>query len=159
RMRMHAQIGVMGLLAAACLAGTQAIPTSGQGASVSPTAIDVGFSKLYELQFAEARTKFAQWEGTNPNDPLGPAAERASYLFEEFNAQGVLTSEFFLDDDKLFGSKALKTDPTRKTGFESAVSRAQNIAKARLKANANDVDALFSLAITTGMQGDYLSII
>src|SRR6478752_7407783 len=62
--------------------------------------IDAGFHLLYDLKAAEARAQFAVWQKRHPEDPLGSASEAASYLFEECYQQGVLTSEFFLDDSR-----------------------------------------------------------
>jgi hypothetical protein len=121
--------------------------------------LDAGYHLLYELRFADARVQFAAWEKAQPNDPMGPTAEAGSYLFAEFYAQGVLTSEYFLDDDKLLGGKPLKPNQEWRAGFEGAVSRVQKISTARLHAHANDETALLALAMTTGMRADYASII
>ena len=34
---------------------------------------------------------------------MGKSAEAASYLYEQFNAKGVLSSDFFLNDDTFLG--------------------------------------------------------
>src|SRR6266849_9930270 len=65
--------------------------------------IEAGFHLLYELKFPEARAKFASWEKLHPEDPLGSVSEAAGYLFEEFYQQGVLTSDFFLNDKRMLG--------------------------------------------------------
>jgi hypothetical protein len=121
--------------------------------------LDVGFHQLYELRFADARAQFTAWEKAQPNDARGPMAEAASYLFEEFYAQGVLTSEYFLDDDRLLGGKPLKPNPVRRDALLGALDRTQKLALARLHDNANDANALFALAISMGMRSNYASII
>lgn len=70
------------------------LPAWGAG----PPVVENGFHLLYETRFEEARLRFRAWEKTNPQDPLGHAWEGASYLFKEFYQQGVLSSQFFLDD-------------------------------------------------------------
>ena len=62
------------------------------------TRAHAGFDFLYEQKFAEAREAFASWESRNPEDPFGVVAVAASYLFEELYLQGVLTSDFFLNE-------------------------------------------------------------
>jgi hypothetical protein len=121
--------------------------------------IDAGFRLLYELKFPQARAKFTDWEVRHPQEALGPAAEAASYLFEEFDRQGVLTSEFFLDDDRLLGGVQEKPDPIMREAFNNADRKAQDLAHARLKSNPSDADALFALTISTGMLADYSSLI
>ena len=56
-----------------------------------------GFRLLYIQRYPQARTAFAAWESQHPDEPFGEVAVAASYLFEEFYYQGVLTSDFFLN--------------------------------------------------------------
>ncbi len=156
--RIPARILASGILLAAAgwAAGAQAIPKL---AAPSDSQMDLGFHELYELRFADARTLFATWEKTQPNEALGPMAEAASYLFEEFYAQGVLSSEFFLDDDRLLGGKPLTPDPGRRFAFQDALDRTKKLALARLHEHADDTNALFALAMSMGMRGDYASVI
>jgi hypothetical protein len=65
--------------------------------------LDTGFRDLYKLDFEGARAQFRDYQKEQPADPLGKAAEAATYLYEQFNEKGVLTSKFFLDDDKFLG--------------------------------------------------------
>ena len=81
------------------------------GASPSPSLLDTGFAEMYKTEFVRARKTVQDFEKLYPDDPMGPTAEAASYLFEEFNRQGVLTSEFFLDDKKLLGGVAILRIP------------------------------------------------
>ena len=139
-----------------CAAGAQG---NSEVSALSESQLDTGFHELYELRFADARVQFAAMEKAQPNDARGPMAEAASYLFEEFYAQGVLTSEYFLDDDRLLGGKPLKPNPERRAALLGALDRTQKLALARLHDNANDANALFALAISMGMRSNYSSII
>lgn len=131
-----------------------------KAAPVSPALeIEAGFRLLYELKFSEARGEFASWEKNHPEDPIGSVSNAAGYLFEEFYYQGVLSSDFFLNDKRLLGGIEGKPDAKRKAAFNEAIVRARDIAKRRLKANASDADALFALTLATGMQADYAGIL
>lgn len=121
--------------------------------------LEAGFRLLYELKPAEARTQFAIRQKTHPEDPLSSAVEAASYLFEEYYRQGILTSEFFLDDDRFLGDIPIKADAALRQSFFTASTRAQDLARLRLKTNPNDANALFALTISVGMQADYTSMI
>jgi hypothetical protein len=113
-----------------------------------------GFQLLYQLKFDQAREGFAQWQQKRPAEPLGPALEAASDLFEEFYRKGVLTSEFFLDDNRMLGGIRDKPDPELERQFASAVQRAQKLARARMAKQPKDPDALFALTLIGGMQAD-----
>ena len=120
---------------------------------------DEGFRLLYELQFKQARARFLAWQQTHPEDELGYAWLAASYLFEELYEQGVLTSEFFLDDERLLGGIRGRPDTQRGSAFRAAVMRAEELARRRLRTNSTDSDALFTLTITTGMLADYTGLV
>ena len=118
-----------------------------------------GFRLLYEQKFPEGREKFAEWTARNPDDPFGYVAEAASYLFEELYRQGVLTSDFFLDDSKFLKGIKGKPDPERMKSFLGATRRARELAKVRLKTNPRDQEALFALTLAAGMESDADSIL
>ena len=121
--------------------------------------LDTGFHLLYELKPEEARSHFAAWQQAHPADPLGSAAEAASYLFEECYRQGVLTSAFFLNDNRFLGRVPLTPDPALRAAFFAADEQAQDLAQRRLKTNPDDTNALFAMTLSVGMQADYASLI
>jgi len=121
--------------------------------------LEDAFRHMYELEFDAARRDVAAYRLQRPEDPLGTAAEAASYLFEEFDRQGVLTSEFFLDDDRLLGGVKGSVDAKRSAAFLAANARARSMAEARLKANPNDADGLFVLTLADGMESDFEALI
>ncbi len=118
-----------------------------------------GFQLLYELKFADARAQFQAYEKGHPDDPLAPAFEAASYLFEELHRQGVFKSEFFLDDKRFAKGIEGRPDEKRKAAFLSAIARTQELAKKRLQANPKDADALLALTMTSGMLADYTALL
>ena len=125
----------------------------------SAPEIDAGFRELYELRFSQAREQFAMWKEKHPEDPLGDVSIAASYLFEEFYRQGVLSSAFFLNDKRLLGGIKGKPDEDRAASFKSANRRARDIALQRLKLDSHDTRALYALTLATGMEADYLGIL
>jgi hypothetical protein len=118
-----------------------------------------GFRMLYDLRFADARAIFIQWQRDHSTDPMGLIAEAASHLFEEFERNGVLTTTFFLDDDRLLGGIKGSANPDRTKAFESANARARSLADAQLKKDARDANALLAMTLAAGMQADYASLI
>jgi hypothetical protein len=119
----------------------------------------LGFHLLYELKFDEARKRFTTWEHEHAGQPIGPALEAASSLFEEFYRKGVLTSEFFLDDKRLLGGIEGDPDAALDEQFASAAQRAGELARRRLQNQRLDPEALFALTLIEGMQADDLFLI
>ncbi len=118
-----------------------------------------GYRLLYHLQFSEARAIFLTWQREHPTDPMGLASEAASYLFEEFELHGVLTVEFFLNDETLLGGIRGKADAARTRSFAAANQRAKELAESQLRRTPGDATALLALTLASGMQADYLSLI
>jgi len=128
-------------------------------ADPSSRMLDAGFRDLYELDFQGARVQFLAYENARPEDPLGKAAEAASYLYEEFNKKGVFTSEFFLDDAKLLGGVDGKPSENRNDAFLHANQQAREIAAQILHANSRDARGLLVVTLTDGMESDYEALI
>lgn len=138
-------------------ASSTAIPTI--SAAPSSALLETGFRDLYSLDFKGAREEFLSYQRLVPDDPMGKAAEAASYLFDEFNEKGVFTSEFFLNDDKFLKGVPGSPEENRNLDFEHANDAARRQAKARLKVNPRDARALLVLTMTDGMESDYDALI
>jgi tetratricopeptide (TPR) repeat protein len=145
------------------LAGALGVPAgaaeSGEAEVLSAPELDAGFHLLYELKLVEARAKFAARQAAHPLDPLGSAAQAASYLFEECYRQGILTSEYFLDDKRFLGKIPIKPDQKLRDAFFGWDLRAQALARLRLEKDPDDLNALFSMTVSLGMQADYAGLI
>ena len=121
--------------------------------------LNAGFDLLYRQRFAEAREAFANWESHNPEQPFGQVAIAAGYLFEELSRQGVLTSDFFLNEKKFLHGIEGSPDPERMSHFRDAVARACELARERQKTNPKDGEALLALTLAAGMESDAESIL
>jgi hypothetical protein len=136
---------------------TQPVPSMEADAPAS--MLESGFRNLYELDFQSGRDKFIEYQKTHPEDPMGKAAEAASYLFEQLNEKGVLTSNFFLNDSKFLNGIDGDPSQNRNPKFLEANEQAREMAKQRLQANPRDPQGLLVLTMTDGMEADYDAII
>ena len=134
-------------------------PDAGAPAFTTVPELSAGFDLLYQQKFAEAREAFANWESRNPEDPFGAVAVAASYLFEELYLQGVLTSDFFLNEKKFLHGIDGSPDPERMIHFHEALMRGRELAQEREKTNPKDGEALFALTLAAGMESDAESIL
>jgi hypothetical protein len=133
---------------------------SSSSSAVRPSPLlDTGFRQLYELNFQGARGNFVSYQQQHPGDPLGKAAEAASYLYEQFNAKGILSSAFFLNDSKFLNGADGSPAQNRNEAFLTANDRARDMAREQLKSNPNDAHALLVLTMTDGMEADYDALI
>jgi hypothetical protein len=113
---------------------------------------------MYNLQFSEAQRTFSDWRRDYPDDPLGPASQATVYLFAELDRMRVLESEFFMSDQRFFGSRPAP-DPAVKRSFDAAIGDTTTLAARRLAANASDPDALFADLMRHGLRADYLCLV
>ncbi len=125
----------------------------------STALLDTGFHNLYQLDFQSAREEFVAYQNLAPDDPMGKAAEAASYLFEQFNAKGVFTSAFFVDDSKFLKGVDGSPEENRNQKFEDANNKAREHARKILRSDAQDTNAMLVLTMTDGMESDYDALI
>ena len=118
-----------------------------------------GFNLLYQQKFIEAREIFREWQSRNPEEPFGEVALAASYLFEELYRQGVLTSDFFLNEKRFLHGIEGKPDPAQMNCFREALTRARTLARQRQKTRPKDPEALFALTLAAGMESDAYAIL
>ena|SRR6516165_4270169 len=135
------------------------VPSGDSPAFTAVPELSAGFDLLYEQKFAEARQTFVSWESRNLEDPFGEVAVAASYLFEELYFQGVLTSDFFLNEKRFLHGIDGRPNPERMSHFGEALARARELAMVRQKTNPNDGEALFALTLAAGMESDAESIL
>jgi hypothetical protein len=121
--------------------------------------LDKGFHDLYELRFDSARSTFLAYQKAHPQDPMGKAAEAASYLFEQFHTKGILTSAFFLNDDRFLGGIEGSPSQNKNPAFLEANHAAHEVAKKAVKANPRDAHGLLVLTMTDGMESNYAALI
>lgn len=114
---------------------------------------------MYNVDFAGANRILDTYVHENPTDPMGHTFRASSDLFFELDRLKVLEGEFFADDKRIADKRGLKPDPNLRNSFFGAMDRAKQAANQRLKQNPTDSDALFALAINSGMAMDYTALI
>lgn len=138
---------------------TAAFPARANEAEETPALTSVpelmsGFRLLYIQKFPEARAQFTAWESQHPDEPFGEVAVAASYLFEEFYRQGVLTSDFFLNEKKFLKGIDGQPDAQSMKGFDDAIRSTRKLAAERMAKNPADLEALYALTLAAGMESD-----
>jgi len=134
-------------------------PLFGSDTPLSGTPLNDGYYALYNLDFTAAHAHFQQWMTAHPEDPLGPASDAAAYIFTEFDRLGVLDIELFSDDNRFTSRTRPAIDPVLKQGFTNRIAQAERLANAALQSNPKDANAFYCLAVTSGMQADWASLI
>jgi tetratricopeptide (TPR) repeat protein len=155
-MRFFVHILLAALIApVVCLRPASATSSQAEGPAFTPVPeLEQGYRLLYQQKFPEAREVFERWIEQNPTEPFGQVSLAASYLFQEFFLQHVLTSDYFLDDKRFLGGIIGLPDSDRVKNFQNSCGRAKTLAFQRLKTHPRDPEGLFALTLCAGMQSD-----
>jgi len=152
RWRSHSVVAL--LLFSAAVRNARANADAASPAFSNVPELVSGFQSLYLQNFTEAREKFSKWETQHPDEPFGEVAVAASYLFEEFYRQNVLSSDFFLNEKGFLHGIEGKPDAERMKSFQEAIRLARKLARQRLEKNERDPEGLFAMALSAGMESD-----
>jgi hypothetical protein len=121
--------------------------------------LEAGFHAMYGLNFEESGKMFTEYEQAHPTEPLGYAAEATSVFFGELKRLKLLEAEFEEDNKKFFAKANGVPDPKLKQRMLDLSARTQTLAEGALRRNASDEQALFALALTNGILGDYCALV
>jgi len=135
-----------------------AIPALLASPAIDPV-VDRGYRQMYDLNFEQAHTTFAQWELDHPADPLGPASNAAAYLYAEFDRLKILQSELFVDDGVFRKRPKPASDPAVRRAFDGELFKAEQLADDILSRSSEQADALFAKVLVMGLRSDYIALI
>ena len=123
------------------------------------TLLEEGYRLMYNLQFAEAHRTLAEYTRQQPQDPMGPVADGAAYLYSEFDRLRILQSELFTEDSKYLSFRKPPADPVAKDRFHAALDKGKQLIDRALKQNPNDGNAMFADTLRMGLRADYFAMI
>jgi len=131
---------------------------SAQTQSVEAT-LDESYRAMYNLRFDQAFKKAEEAKAMAKDDPMPWVAQASAVLFREFDRLEILRSEMFDTDERFSDGGALSWNAAAKAEFESAIRGAEKLAQERLKQDKRDINALFALTLTNGLQADDAALI
>ncbi len=117
------------------------------------------YEPIYNLDFDRAGHLLDRWGQKNENDPRLPMTHAAIILFREFQRLDILEAQFFVDDEEFKRRDRPEPDPELRERFYRQLNRTETMAQARLETSPENVDALFSMTLASGLRADYLSLI
>lgn len=113
-----------------------------------------GFAALYNLDYENARRSFRELARLYPDHPAGPQFLAATLWTETLNRSRRLQSGLY-SSDSFFASTGDKVDPAIVQEFRELTKAAMQLARARLKRNQRDVEALYFLGATEGLKAAF----
>jgi tetratricopeptide (TPR) repeat protein len=117
-----------------------------------------GTAHLYNLEYDKAVADFEAAKKLHPNDPFAVNHLIQAILFKELYRLNALDTTLYTDNGFLTG-KPLAGDSQVKQRLFDLADESLQLSEARLKANPNDVEALYARGVTRGLKLTYVAII
>lgn len=115
---------------------------------------DAGFEALYNLDYEAARKNFREIARLFPDHPAGPQFLAATLWAQTLNESRRLQSSLY-NTESFYEQKEDKPDPRMVEEFRELTRIAAQLAKARLRRNPKDVEALYFLGATEGLKAAF----
>jgi len=146
------------LMLAVCLsAAAQQSAPSKQGVPKDPRT-DAAFDHFYNMEYDRATREFEKLLEESPNDPFAVNHLMSVILMRDlYETGGMNTGDY--TNDSFIGHAPRPTDPKIKARIKSLAQRAEALEDKELKANPDDVDALYCRGVTRAQFAVYTGII
>jgi len=142
------------------------IPAAGQsnspandihGAPHDPQT-DAAFDHFYNMEYDRATQEFESIVAKRPNDPFAINHLLTEVLMRDLYETGSMNTGDYANDS-FIGRTPRPTDPKIKQEIKDLARRAENIEEQELKANPNDVNALYCRGVTRAQFAVYTGIV
>jgi hypothetical protein len=117
-----------------------------------------GFEALYNLDYEAARKSFREIARLFPDHPAGPQFLAATLWAQTLNESRRLQSSLY-NTESFYEQKEDKPDPRMVEEFRDLTRTAAQLAKARLRRNPKDVEALYFLGATEGLKAAFATAV
>jgi tetratricopeptide (TPR) repeat protein len=107
------------------------------------------FSHFYSMEFDKAVSIFEQVARSRPDDPFAVNHLATAVLYRELYRIGAMDTELFADEGFL-SSRHLPVDPAIRQRVRLLTDRSVELCDKRLKANPNDLEALYARGVARG---------
>jgi tetratricopeptide (TPR) repeat protein len=120
--------------------------------------VDAAFDHFYNLEYDRSIQEFERVLDRAPNDPAAVNHLLTTILMRELYRMGAMNSGEYANDS-FIGDAHRTADPKVKERIKQLVERAESLEEQELKANANDVDALYARGVTRAQFALYTALV
>ncbi len=117
-----------------------------------------GFTFFYNMEYDKAIRDFDAIVKDHPDDAFAVNHLLTAVMFKELYRIGALDSKLYSGDSFLSKKEFAPLDPKVKTRVHELIDQATALSNARLKANENDVDALYASGVTRGLRATWMGM-
>jgi len=116
------------------------------------------FDRFYNLDYERSIPDFQRILDRHPDDPFAVNHLLTAIMFRELYRMGAMNTAEYANDS-FIGTAHHPADPKVKQQIRNLVERAEKLEDQKLKANPNDVDALYARGITRAQFSTYTALI
>ncbi len=152
-----AHLPIILLLCAFTLSQSQPAAKSVHGAPHDPQT-DAAFDRFYNMDYDRAEQEFEKIVEKRPNDPYAVNHLLTAVLMHDLYETGSMNTGDYTNDS-FIGRAPRPTDQKIKDRIKDLVRRADDLEEQQLKANANDINALYCRGVTRAQFAVYTGIV
>lgn len=120
--------------------------------------VDAAFEHFYNMDYERSIPEFEKALDRRPNDSSSINHLLTAVLLRELYRMGAMnTGEY--SNDSFIGQAHRPADPKVKERIKQLVDRAENLEEDQLKANPNDIDALYARGVTRAQFSLYTALV
>jgi Tetratricopeptide repeat len=139
-------------------AGAQAAAASPASGPGPDPLVDVAFDHFYNMDYDQSTRDFEKVLARHPRDPFAVNHLLTSVLLHELYVTGAMNTGEYANDS-FIGQTHRPADPKVKERIKQLVARAEGLEEEQLKANPDDVDAIYARGVTRAQFSLYTALI
>lgn len=121
--------------------------------------VRAAYDRFYTLDYDGALRRFEKVEQAHPDDPMAADYVLETVLFHDLYNLDLLDTTMYAHDGFLSGRHQVAEDKAFSAHIEELTDHAIDLANARLKQNANDVDALYARGWAKSLRATYMGLV
>jgi tetratricopeptide (TPR) repeat protein len=155
---------VVCFLSAVLAAAQTSVPTGSTSAATGVSAVehdplvDTAFEHFYNLDYDRAIQEFEKVMDRHPADPFAINHLLSTVLMRELYRMGAMNSGEYANDS-FIGNAHRAADPKVKDRIKELADRAETLEEDELKANPNNVDAIYARGVTRAQFSLYTALV
>ncbi len=120
--------------------------------------VRAAYDRFYNLDYDAALKLFNDVAQAHPNEPMAWDYVLMVTIFRELYHQDLLDTTYYAHDNFLTSKRSVSITPAVREQIEALTNRVTGQCDARLRANANDTNALFERGYAKGMHAAFVTL-
>jgi hypothetical protein len=121
--------------------------------------VQAAYLHFYNLEYAEAEAEFEKIAAQHPTDPMAADYVLNNSVIRELYRLDLLDTTLYVRDGFLSGKHPVVEDMQVRARIDQLYSHAMELSNQRLRANPNDLNALFARGFATSLETVYTGMV